>query len=213
MCYTSTTSLNAFTIGIIASLLLILKGYLQSKKQLKIIGIFFIFVTLMQLYDYIFWTNPPTLSISASKTNELATKLACITNHLQPIILALLLYYFNKKLSKSSTILISIYTIAILIYTINGWNKLKYTGVTAKSSPSLNWQWNHLEGAKIIYILFLASLAYLFFDNLNYPINIIASLATILSFVYSIYKYNNNASSGRFWCYFAAFVPLLFLIF
>jgi hypothetical protein len=212
MCYTSTTSINAFTIGIISSILLIIKGILQRKKQLKIIGIFFIFVTLMQLYDYIFWTNPPTTP-SSSKINEITTKLACVTNHLQPIILALLFYYFNKKLSQSSTILISIYTISILIYTINGWNKLKYTGVTTKSYPSLNWQWNHLEGAKIIYVLFLLSLAYLFFDNLNYPINIVASLATVLTFAYSIYKYNNNLSSGRFWCYFAAFVPLIFLLF
>ena len=158
MCYTASTSIKAFFIGCISSIFLIA----QKSPDYKIIGWFFMFIILMQLYDAIFWKNPPP-----SKVNEIATKAATITNHLQPIVLLFLILYFKGSVSEKSKLLLLVYTISILVYTIHGWSSLQYTEVTSRSALSLDWRWNHFSGAPIVYTLFLASFVYLFMNELK----------------------------------------------
>lgn len=202
MCYSASTSVKAFILGCLASMCLIM----QKSPDYKIIGWFFMFIILMQLYDAIFWTNPPPSSV-----NEIATKAATITNHLQPIVLFFLIYYFKGKTSEKSKLLISIYAISILLYTIHGWKTLKYTEVTSRSSPSLDWRWNHFSGAPFVYALFLVVFVYLFMNELKEG-GLITSILCIVTFLFSVLKYQIKASSGRFWCYFAAFCPLIVLL-
>ena len=204
MCYTEQTSINAFLIGTISSIVLLLY---TNDKRYKILALFFLFVTLMQLYDYIFWTN------KNNKVNEITTKIATITNHLQPIILALIILYFYKTLKFESKWLTILYTIIILIYTLNGWNTLKYTEVTPKSAPSLEWKWNHFSGSVYVYILFLILLNVLFIQAIGGTLGYISAILTTFSFVFSLWKYQKQLSTGRFWCYFASLVPIILLIF
>lgn len=210
MCYTSSTSIKAFIIGVVSSLLLITLDFknknVDTNKSYKIIGYFFLFVTLMQLYDAIFWNNPPP-----TNTNKITTKLAMITNHLQPIILGLLIYYFNRNMEETSKIALIVYTICITLYTINAWNKVEYTTVSNRSNPSLDWEWNHQYGAPIVYFIFLVTLIILFYQNVKVG-GILAAILTLVSFLFSLYKYQIKAASGRFWCYFAAFAPVIFLL-
>jgi hypothetical protein len=171
----------------------------------------------MQLYDAIFWNYPPTGESSSttnnsnSNINQITTKLAIITNHLQPIILGLLIYYFNGSLTKTSKILLLFYTICIVIYTISLWNKISYTTVSERSSPSLDWKWNHQYGAQFVYFIFLLTLIVLFYQNIKIG-GKLATFLTLISFLFSLYKYQIKEASGRFWCYFAAFAPLIFLL-
>jgi hypothetical protein len=204
MCYTEQTSINAFLIGTISSIVLLLY---TNDKRYEILALFFLFVTLMQLYDYIFWTN------KNNKVNEITTKIATITNHLQPIILALIILYFYKTLKFESKWLTILYTIIILIYTLNGWNTLKYTEVTPKSAPSLEWKWNHFSGSVYVYILFLILLNVLFIQAIGGTLGYISAILTTFSFVFSLWKYQKQLSTGRFWCYFASLVPIILLIF
>ncbi len=210
MCYTSSTSIKAFIIGVVSSLLLITLDFknknVDTNKSYKIIGYFFLFVTLMQLYDAIFWNHPPP-----SNTNKITTKLAMITNHLQPIVLGLLIYYFNRNMEETSKIALIVYTICITLYTINAWNKVEYTTVSNRSNPSLDWEWNHQYGAPIVYFIFLVTLIILFYQNVKVG-GILAAILTLISFLFSLYKYQIKAASGRFWCYFAAFAPVIFLL-
>ena len=210
MCYTSSTSIKAFIIGVVSSLLLITLDFknknVDTNKSYKIIGYFFLFVTLMQLYDAIFWNNPPP-----TNTNKITTKLAMITNHLQPIVLGLLIYYFNRNMEETSKIALIVYTICITLYTINAWNKVEYTTVSNRSNPSLDWEWNHQYGAPIVYFIFLVTLIILFYQNVKVG-GILAAILTLVSFLFSLYKYQIKAASGRFWCYFAAFAPVIFLL-
>jgi len=210
MCYTYNTSINSFIIGVISSIILLIINNQQSKidekrKDYNIIAYFFLFVTLMQLYDAIFW------KYKDGKVNEVTTKIAMITNHLQPIILALLIYYFKKSLKKESKYLIILYTVVITLYTLNSWNKIKYTEVTETSKPSLNWSWNHQYGEPIVYFIFLVTLIILFYQNVSYG-GKLAAIISLLSFIFSLYKYQIQASTGRFWCFFSAYAPILFLI-
>ena len=216
MCYTSSTSIKAFIIGVVSSLLLVSLSSFSStlssseSRSYKIIGYFFLFVTLMQLYDAIFWKYPP-INKSNTSINTITTKLAMITNHLQPIILGLLIYYFNGKLTSVSKYILLFYTICITIYTINLWNKVNTTTVTNRSTPSLDWEWNRQSYASFVYFVFLITLTVLFFQNVKTG-GKLAAFLTVASFLFSLYKYQIKAATGRFWCYFAAFAPVIFLL-
>jgi hypothetical protein len=208
MCYTYEVSRDAFIIGIISSLILFKKS---KKYEYKIIALFLMFVSLMQLYDAIFWKNPPTTD-EKKKINEKYTKIAMYSNHLQPLVLAgLILYYKGGLLPISKQILLA-YIIVMILYNSNALNKIKYTEVTSESSPSLYWEWNNLKGSNILYFLYIILYIILFSKEIGGSVGIIGVILTLASLLYSFVKYKNKNSTGRFWCYFAAFCPLIFLI-
>jgi hypothetical protein len=167
------------------------------------------FVSIMQLYDILFWLN-----LSENKINYWTTKLAMITNHLQPIILALLLVYVaKKKLNKYVIVVVAIYIIACIIYSYNAWNKISYTLVDKKSDPSLFWQWNHLYGSMQFYTLYILVVCLLFYNGFEWPLNFICIAIVLVSYILSAYYYKGKTSIGRFWCYFAGYLPLLLIIY
>jgi hypothetical protein len=108
-----------------------------------------------------------------------------ITNHLQPIVLGLLIYYFNRNMEETSKLALIIYIICITLYTINAWNKEEYTTVSNRSNPSLNWEWNHQYGAPIVYFIFLVTLIILFYQNVKVG-GILAAILTLVSFLFSL---------------------------
>ena len=89
MCYTANKSIYAFIVGSSVSLYL----FNQSNSDLKVIGGFFFFVSFMQLFDYIFWTTKKI------ETNRLTTKIACVFNNIQPLVLAYLIVKYKGGLS------------------------------------------------------------------------------------------------------------------
>jgi hypothetical protein len=203
MCYTPGASLTAFVVNVIFSLLLIR----TQNKQLQTLAYFFLFVGTMQLWDYIFWTNSSNTCV-----NQTTTKIAAVWNHLQPIVLALCIIYILKTpIKKESRIILCTYALAALIYTLSIWKKLGGTAKTTESGDALEWRWNHFDGAKIVYALFLASLVILAWQHFDTPwIKISTSILFIASFAFSVYKYKITANTGRMWCYLAAFAPLLY---
>jgi hypothetical protein len=203
MCYSNNASKTSFLVNIITCF--ILYNYAKTSYS-KIFALFFTFVGLMQLYDWIFWEN-----LSENNINYIFTKIAMISNHLQPIILALLIYIIHGKLGNFSQIAIIIYSIASLLYSINAYNNINYTLVTDKSKPSLYWQWNDQPYSEITYALFLISIGILCYENFNYPINLIFFLINIISFFFASFYYKGK-NVGRFWCYFASYVPLFVLL-
>jgi len=202
MCYTRQTSINAFIIGSLLSIYIMRK----DNKDLKIIGGFLLFVSFMQLFDAIFWEYP------TGKINEITTKVACIFNHLQPIVLAILIIKYKGYLSDKLFTLLFAYTLITFAYTIANWNLLNTTTVTANSGMSLDWKWNHFDGSVLVYSLFLITLLSLML-SLSSPYNRIIFMVTLIGFIFSYYKYQIQRSTGRFWCYFAAYAPAIFLLF
>lgn len=202
MCYDINASKNALIIGLITSLILFLNSN-KSKNELvnktfKIISLFFAFVSLMQIYDWIFWLNQET-----NNMNYTMTKMAMITNHLQPIVFALLIYFYLGRLNP----IIIFYIIVSLLYSIKAFTQINYTLVTKRSRPSLFWEWNYLEGSNIIYFVFLITLCLLSLE-LAYPLNYIILFINIITFFFSLYHYKTTAS-GRMWCYFASYIPII----
>lgn len=220
MCYSKEVSQRSFIITVITSYIL----YTYTKNvENKIIAIFFAFVGLMQLYDWIFWETQDIKDNSQANINFITTKLAMITNHLQPIILTILIYYFKGKIGKWSKYMLILYIILAITYSIKTFNKITYTltekinvkGVINKEErvkTSLFWEWNYneVDGSILVYMVFLLTLSMLSYENLSYPINIVLSFISVFTFGLSFYLFKGHAL-GRFWCNFASFVPLFIL--
>ena len=212
MCYDLNTSVNSSIIGMICSFILYNHNFNQNKlhrKVFKVLALFFAFVTLMQIYDVIFWKS---LQENNGKTNInfIFTKIAMITNHLQPIVLA---YLINTiiPLNDLSKFTIYFYSVLISVYSIMSFNKISYTIVTEESSPSLYWEWNNMDRGYLVYGIFLLTFCVLSLQ-LVYPMNMFLLIINLFTFFLARYKYKQS-NIGRFWCNFAAYVPFVLLIF
>lgn len=97
-------------------------------------------------------------------------KAGLILNHLQPIVLGLLILWFNPTFTgslqdiKNYNNIISImiiYSIFIIIYSLQFKNELQCT-MKNNETKHLDWQWNDLPNKLIIYIIFILSFVLLF---------------------------------------------------
>jgi len=204
MCYDIEASKYSTVIGLASSFLL----YNWSNDIVfKGLALFFAFVSLMQVYDWIFWLN-----LEKNGTNYTFTKIAMISNHLQPIVLAMIIYFFMGKQFDDVTLTIfTLYCVVSIVYSIYAFNKIDYTLVTERSKPSLDWQWNNLSGASVVYGLFLLCLSLLSFTSFDFPLNYITVFINIGTFYFSMYTYKNSII-GRMWCHYASYVPVFLLI-
>jgi hypothetical protein len=223
MCYSYEISRNAFIVGMLSSLFLFFSSSGKYPQYTpKMIALIYMFVALMQYYDSIFWSNPPTdkngvKNPEKAEKNARFTKIATITNNIQPIVLGLIIYYFKGGLSDFSKKLLIVYTIATIIYTRSGWDTLKYTQVTPETTckdgkESLYWRWNHFEGSKYYYAFYLFVLNYLFIKEVGGYIGKISAVLLSSAFVFTLWKYNKILSLGRFWCLLAAYTPIIYLL-
>lgn len=225
MCYSEEQSKKSFVINLITCYSLYTY---KVTPTYKILALFFGFVGIMQFFDIIFWSTQNIKDEKTANMNFITTKLAMFANHLQPIVLAYLIYIFTGKLGKFSMISILLYIVVISIYTINTYNKINYTLIEKVSirdtndlffpypddddiRPSLKWEWNIQENANLVYALFLTTLMILSYENFTYPFNIVLTFINLFTFVLSAFYYKGQ-SLGRFWCKFAAWVPLLFIL-
>lgn len=195
MCFSAGASQAGFLASVVGSLVL--------APLDPALAIFFGFVGLMQLYDYIFWTHPPS-----SQANQATTKLAMMSNHLQPIVLTMAVAFFRGTPQPLTLLTTAAYAIVAAVYTTVHWDRVRSTTVTEKTTPSLYWSWNDQYGSDLLYLLFLASFTTTFMQEYPHPMNGILAALSLSTFAAAWFKYKGYASVGRFWCYFAAFVPL-----
>jgi hypothetical protein len=198
MCFTANDSLLAYVIGTITSIVLI-----QSpNSNFVVLGYFFLFVTQMQIFDFIFWKNQ-----SCSWINTLATKLAIVFNHLQPILLLALQSIYGLSLSTPSLIIGILYAVTTSVYSFNA---LREVDCTLPVHGFMNWKWNALPGNTLVYGLFLASFVASSF-NFSVPwIRWVTALTSVFSFIVAQKTPILNAVPGRIWCYYAALIPAFY---
>lgn len=210
MCYTPEDSIAAFLIGVIGSIFLYSKASKASNalKGWSAIALFYLFVSFMQLFDYLFWITP-----CGSMTNLVFTKIAMIWNHAQPLVLAYLVWHFlHKRLSPVSQIVLIAYLFAATAYTVYHWSQVRQTCQTPMSGDALEWSWNYKQGAGWMYALFLGTLLTIGYMELKGFAQITFLVWTLFLCVISLYKYKMSRNTGRMWCYFTAFGPILFTI-
>jgi hypothetical protein len=210
MCYSAKDSIIGFVSCVLGAILLLRIGYKHHLNDYKLAGIFFLFISLMQLFDYLFWTNP-----EATDKNKLYTKLAVIANHLQPIVLIGLAYIFDSKLSQRSWMFISLYILFTIPYTLKSFKEAPYTLAVDCSTDTCNghskivqWNWNHLDNANVVYGLFLACFVSIFYDAMqSNSMKWMMILLSVSSLAFTSFKYKLSRNEGRMWCYVAAFMP------
>ena len=206
MCYSAQNSIQAFALNAVTSTLLF---FYAQNPELKVIALTLLFVGFMQLFDWTFWTYPPP-----SLENRVATKLAIIFNHLQPLVFALLVWvylYYPKALPKKSQWLVVFYIAVAFIYTAYVWGKIEYTDNNPNSSGLL-WKWNHQPGSYVMYIVFFIVLSLLILHNLTGYRRVMFLVLFTGTYIFSAIKHWVPDDVGRMWCYAINIAPAVFLL-
>jgi hypothetical protein len=211
MCFSPLASLSTFLIGIIGAILTITLGTPTD----KLVGFFFGFVSSMQGIEFALWKNQ-----TCNDMNKIISVLGMVFNHLQPIVLSILILLLNDNLSTMTKqiIILStiIYAIVITAYSLqfisnDNTNGTSNDRCTIKNEyKHLEWDWNGMKHRTLVYMLFLFMLVFLFFIGTpNKKSGIVLSVITLISYLISYFIYKDQKVVGSLWCLFASFTPVL----
>ena len=205
MCYSAESSLSTFLVGSTSSLYLLL---FSNSPIYKHAGLFFISVAFIQLLEYLMWTDQKCGII-----NDTASRLIVPVLSLQPIAIFLGGYIFNTTVLDKNTL----YYILLLL-TI-GLSHALYKKFSDKrsycSKPNIDGAlaWAYMEEhnfknifTMLYYIIFLIA-PFMLKDKVKGMIILAAGLTTYL---YSRFPVTSSHNSR--WCFFAAYLPILFVI-
>lgn len=204
MCFSPHVSLGTFIIGFTFSLLLFKYGNKQYKAENEISGIFFIFISLIQFMDFLFWIDLK----NDYGINRIATIISPLLNVCQPTIL-----YIVKMLYFQPTIRPYDVAIALLNATYFAYFIIKYIEfiqtdnlITTTKNGHLSWSWIKYYNPVFYLILFAINIFYLV--DFNYAL-LLFSITYFFLFL-SYWYFNRHV--GELWCFFGAFIPLILFI-
>jgi hypothetical protein len=204
MCFSPLASISTFLIGIIGAILCVSLGTPTD----KLVGYFFGFVSSMQGIEFALWENQ-----TCNDMNKIITILGMVLNHLQPIVLSILILLLNNDLSHTTrqVIILStiIYAITIAAYSYQFISD--DDGCTLKNEYNhLEWDWNGMKYRDIVYVIFLFMLMMLFYIGTpNKKSGILLSGISLISYLISFFIYKDKKVVGSLWCLFASFTPVL----
>ena len=204
MCFNAPVSFLTFALGTVFSTLLINNKSKTFNLENKATGIFFIFISLIQLMDFIFWIDLK----NNFGLNKLTTIIGPLLNIGQPVILYLIKYFIYKP---------NIFSMKDFNLPVAGLNML-YGGnliynyvkflrndklVTGVEHGHLKWPWIKYSSAYFYLILLAINIFYLF--NFKYA----SFLFTITYFFFFLSRKYFNYNTAELWCFFGAFIPLI----
>ena len=207
MCFSARISLLAFTVGIVGSILV----YTLDGPSNKIFSLFLAFVSFMQLIEYFLWKNQ-----ICNNNNKLLSKIGMWLNHLQPVVLGLLVIFFNntKYTIYYISLIIFLYLCIIIPYSLQ-YKDIGNLQCTIRDikTQHLSWKWNTLKYSEIVYCLFFCStLILIFYIGLpNKTLKIYAVITTIITYISSALIYRNNI--GALWCFYTVFIPIIYYLY
>jgi hypothetical protein len=205
MCYTKEASISAFFIGFVSSLLLIFFGNKEYKLQNIGIGLLFLFVSFMQLFDYMMYIDPNC----KSGWNKLAGYLGPLFNAVQPLILFVFLWFIsdNQQIKYTALVVNMVYLIYILVIYIQYLNKNKICSF--EENGRLTWSW-YLNGFDNVWNkMYLFVLVFNLLFLLKYKYILIAGILGLVFFMISVVNYKYHV--GEFWCFLVNSIPLIIL--
>ena len=224
MCWSSKASLIFFIIAWSLSLALIIR----NKPFDRLWGLFFMYVTTMQFFEFLIWLDQPEKDSSDCKTgkykgelNNTVSQIASIQNFLQPICLGILGLIFipSDKSVINRTVFITflcIYFIGLITWVCK--EKLyskklctipcKETG--CDNTHHLQWQWidSKYTGKYIMGLYFiLLILSVINISKINGGLYL--GLFLLISFIISSSVYPFNKAIGSWWCVSVVLGPLV----
>ena len=201
MCFSKNVSMFTLLTGILGGALC----YSTGLPDYKIIGLFFAFVSLMQGIEYLLWKHQ-----ECDDYNKFLSYMGMLLNHLQPIILFILIYIYSKeKFEKNKKLLLTLITIYIIVITFYSL-KFKNECTMKDNKEHLNWEWNNKENKEIVYFIFLICIVSFGFFLPNNGKSF--SLAIMLSYLISYFIYHDKNIVGSMWCFISVFAPLLYYL-
>lgn len=208
MCYSKNASILSFTFGVVGSLLCVSLGTITD----KIIGFFMLFVSLMQGIEFLLWKHQ-----ICDNYNKFISLLGMVLNHLQPIVLGLLVLLVNSKLSQIKQrwihLFMGFYLIFIIPYSLQFLKDPRlYCTIKKDETAHLLWNWNNMKYHTFVYTVFLITFCALFLLGLpKLQYGIYASLVAVFTYCTSLYFYPQKYT-GAIWCYYVVFLPVIYYL-
>jgi hypothetical protein len=199
MCYSLRASLVALSAAAVGCLLLL--------RREPAIALLFGYLSLMQLFDAVFWLDP-----TRTRLNAAATKAAMIVNHLQPLAFAAVTRFVQGvPLRAPAVVALGAYAVCAAAYTAVHWRRVDYTLPVPNPGgrASLLWKWNYQAGTQLVYGLYLTSVVLLALLHYAWPLNAVLTGLLVATFAASIHRFKSSADVGRMWCHMGAFVPVV----
>ena len=206
MHYSKDLSLTSLCIGIIASVSLIFFGNKKSLSSNKTIGYYFLFITLMQLVEYLLWIDIEC----TNGLNKVGALLGPILNHTQPIILFLLTYIYLDSTNTFSLNAVIPINILYFIYICHQYYKYISDSsnlcIKRDKNGYLNNTWKH-DFSYVLYFLITYINLSNHYNNINLMITFtISHLLLIISICYV------DKNIDEYWFLIATGVPFANLL-
>lgn len=205
MCINANISIMTFVISAISSVILIKYGLDKYKTENLIAGIFFIYISLMQLFEFFIWSDINDLIWGG---NLIASQISALFIFTQPIVLYILkLLIIRPTPFNWAYAVIEVLFFIYVLYCFNNFMVLQKqkSCYPDKTTGLLNWSWlNYMD-----YIIFFSVFIFSIFIYIDFRYAIIASLwlFSILDLSYFIVpKYY-----GMLFCFIAGLSPLFML--
>lgn len=207
MCYSKESSLNGYILGVSSSVILLN----SDNESYKHIGLLFLSISLMQLLEYMIWSDERCV-----KWNNIASKLIFVVLSMQVIFLFLGGYLFNT-LYISNNILIGIICLIVsflLYYIIDVFviNKnVLWCTKANKESGHLIWANSdkYLTMSRLVYYLSYLIVCLL---GKNRKVFLLLLLLFILTLVYSKISIMKGMYYSK-WCYYGVMIPVVFIVY
>lgn len=204
MCFSEKASIVTFIIGLVGSILCISLGGIDD----KIIGYIFAFISSMQLIEFLIWRHQ-----KCDDYNRFLSLCGMILNHLQPIVLGIIILILNKNFIRNKFLFylsLLVYLIVIIPYSIQFYMKPELQCTLKDKSTHLKWYWNSLKYGTLVYAIFLLTYCILCIVGFsNIKTGIFMAFFGVLSFLLSLYFYKSKYV-GALWCYFVVFFPIVY---
>ena len=206
MCFSKALSMKSFIFGMVGSIMLMLFGNMKYKQSNYVIGLMFIFVSFMQLIEYMIWSD-----MECNKgLNNFASYIGPLFNHLQPVLLFILTSCIMKSMNIISTEILLFLNGAYLVYTLILYKDHLKSRVNlcigTNESGHLKWTWDQGFNYLFYIVILLINMV-----NYSYDKNfLLASALIFMSLFTSMMKFNKNV--GELWCLMVTGIPYVNII-
>ena len=206
MCFSPEVSIGTFVLGFVSSVLVYSLGTIDD----QIIGMYFAFISFIQWIEYLLWNH-----VKCDNYNRWVSFVGMLMNHLQPMVLgALVLGYHSKIAPKNRNFILGllfIYTVSIVPYSLQFYSTNQCTVKT--SDNHLYWTWNNMPMYSWVYSLFVLCIFSSFRFGLVSPVHgqYMAYTGLVLLGISGVI-YHGTGIIGSMWCFFSAFVPLIWYL-
>lgn len=209
MCFSERVSWTTLVVSLVGCATLASYGI----PYLTVLAGFFGVVACMQLWEALLWRSK-----RCDASNARISDLGAINNHLEPIALWILSDALLKPRA-SRTVMAMVYTAVVVYAAVFGFMTRRFMRRPIEerctrpgpNGGGLIWKWNDFGRMDGLYVYFLATMLTIVYAYM--PRSVANGIAALFvgSFAVSYGVYRKSSTVGAMWCWFAAFMPWLFV--